>query len=146
MWFLLSCVVVHQIAMHVWDHSLLTVTALILTQPRRTVLGSSGVNWSVVEVQAPRTLLLMFAVCTHQRMTVMHVWGCSSPVGPLIDSLNHKRNVSDSRAVVWYMYVERSYTCSFQVMRVCMHKMAHQKETVMRVWSHNSPIVAHMQL
>ena len=48
------------------------------------------------------------------------------------NSINHIRNVSDSRTVV--RYAECPYTiCSFQVMYVSTHKMLYQKEAAMCV-------------
>ena len=44
----------------------------------------------------------------YQKTTAMHVWGCSSPVFWITQAtLNHKSNVSDSRAVI--QYVEHPY-------------------------------------
>ena len=49
---------------------------------RRIILSSSGIDWSVVELQAP--LLPAYACSMHtklyQRMTAMRVWGRSPPV------------------------------------------------------------------
>ena len=54
-------------------------------------------------------------------------------------------NIFDDRAVI--QYIERPYmTCNLQVIHVCMYKMAHLIETVIRAWSINWPILAHIQL
>ena len=61
------------------------------------------------------------------------------------NSINHASKVSNGRAVV--RQAECSHTiCSFQVIRVSKHKILNWKETVMRVWSSNSPVASHMQL
>ena len=60
-------------------------------------------------------------------------------------AVTEKTDFFNIRAVV--CYVERLYmTCSFQVMGVSMHKMSYQKEVVMHVWIHNSPIISCIQL
>ena len=76
----------------------------------------------------------------------MHDWGHSSPV-ECHGTLNHTRNVSNGKAVV--RYAERLLmTCSFQVIYVqCNYaQMVYRKDTVMRVWSHNSQIISCIQL
>ena len=56
-----------------------------------------------------------------------------------------KINISDSRAVI--RWVELSYTTfSFRVVRLSTLKMTYRKETMMHVWGHNLPILAHVQL
>ena len=104
-------------------------------------------------------------IVVHQIVMYMYVWVCSTGMhGNVVseidqfmsvtvalqldlscDSIKHTRNISDSREVI--QYAERPYmTCSFQVIHVSMHKTLNWKKTAMCVWSHNSPIVSHMQL
>ena len=60
-------------------------------------------------------------------------------------ALTEKTDISDSRAMV--QYVEHHYTTySFRFWPVSAHKMVYQKETAVRVYSLNSPILACTQL
>ena len=58
-------------------------------------------------------------------------------------TLNHTKNVSNNVSVI--QYAERPHiTWSFQVMclsALYTQKIASRKETVMRVWRHNSPLI-----
>ena len=86
--------------------------------------------------------LCVYAQMAYQKETaiVFGVITCQ-----LCVALNQKIDFSDSRAVI--RYVEHPCTfCSFRVMRVSIHKMVCQKETVMHFWSHNLPYLARMQL
>ena len=78
-----SCIPNSNRAMHVQDHSLLTVTALDFAtfNTRTIILGHSGVNWSIVELHAVASAYACsMHIVLYQRMTSMHVWGHTSPV------------------------------------------------------------------
>ena len=60
-------------------------------------------------------------------------------------ALTQENDISDSRAVI--EYAERYHTtCSFRVTSVSLHNMLSRKVVTFRVWTHNSPIVSHIQL
>ena len=57
-----------------------------------------------------------------------------------------KQNILDSRGVVWCV-VDLQAPRAFRVKReIHMHKMAYQKETVMRVWGYSPLVIAQKQL
>ena len=60
-------------------------------------------------------------------------------------ALTQSMDISDSREVIgWVEHPHRTFT--FQVVHVSMHKIDYRNQSVMRVWNHNFPILAHMHL
>ena len=88
-----------------------------------------------------------YATSTHKwliRKRLRCVFGTITHESFLACSSTQEIDICDSRAVI--QYVECLPTYSFQVMSVSTHKMSYRKESVMCVWSHNSPVVSHIQL
>ena len=82
----------------------------------------------------------------YRKVVVIRVWIQNSLfVSCMHAALTKTIDISNSRVVV--RQVECPYTTfSFRVVYVSTHKITYGKETVMHVWSHNLPILAHMQL
>ena len=95
---------------------------------RRIILGSSGVNWNVVGLQAPLFFGLTFIMHTvlHQRMTVMHSGAVPLQLVFLCNS-KPQNKFSNSKAVVCYVEYP-CMTCSFQVLCISTHKMAYRRD------------------
>ena len=63
----------------------------------------------------------------------------------LHSAITQKIDNSDSTAVTGYVEYLTT-TCSFLVTRISMHKMLYRKLGAFDVWTHNLPIVSHIQL
>ena len=110
--------------MYTRPYSLLVVTVLPLLIIRIN-LGTCGIDWSVIELQAP-CIFSQGEQRVHNVVSENNPDECLGHSSPQIShaTLKDKSEVSDSIAIV--RYVEHPYTtCSFQVIHVNMHKMVY---------------------
>ena len=134
--------------MRVWNHNS-PIVSHIQFLPTKNIYNSKTV---IQYIKPPAYLTCSFRVKNVGAYKMsLSKRDCSVCLEPLLTdrisntALTQKIYNFYSRAVIAYV-IHSHTTCSFWVIHVSTHNLAYQKETVVRVWSHNSLILAHMQL